>query len=114
MGKDPAANPLREEFVAAPLDAESRAARILVRGQRQGHPAAIVEPVEPEVDGSRHAGVDVDHIGRIELDLGTVALHGTHIRLAGEIHRKPFGEAGIVLDRRGPPAAPAMCAMIAV
>ena len=75
-----------------------------VRGQQQDQPAAIVKPVEPDVGWSGRAGVRVNHIGRIELDLRAVALQGTHIGLRGEIRRNAFGEAVIEFDRREPAA----------
>src|SRR6516165_2463218 len=108
-------NPFREKFVAAALDAKYRAAPLdryvfgvfsetFVRGQRQDQPAAIVEPVEPDVARLGRAGVHVDYIGRIELDLRAVALQAAHIGVPGEIRRKAHGEAAIEFDRRDPAA----------
>src|SRR6516165_5396636 len=108
-------NPFREKFVAAALDAKYRAAPLdryvfgvfsetFVRGQRRDQQAAIVEPVEPDVGRPGRAGVDVNQIGRIELDLRAVALQGTPIRLPGEVRRQTLGEATIKFDRRDPAA----------
>jgi hypothetical protein len=107
-------NLLGEEPVAASLDEEPRAARILAPGQRQDHPAAILEPVEPEIDRPRHAGVDIDDIGRVEIDLGTIAMHSTHVGLADEIRHQTPGEAGSYSIAVTRPLSPTMCARIAV
>src|SRR5262249_27629762 len=65
-------------------------------------PAAIVEAVEPDVDRPGRAGVPVNYIGRIELDLRAVARQGLHIGLPGEIRCQALGEAAIEFDRRHP------------
>jgi hypothetical protein len=44
-------NPLGEKLVAGTLDAEPRAARGLVPGQRQDQPPAILEPVDQRSTG---------------------------------------------------------------
>jgi len=76
-------NPPRDELTRPALDAEHRPASLdrnwgiaarksSVRRQRQNEPAALRQPVEPNVDGSRRAGVDIDQIGSLERHDGAV------------------------------------------
>ena len=76
-------------FPATPFDPEYRTAlghllgfylaEALFGGERQDQPAAFRETVEPSLGGRRRAGIDVNHVRRIERYDGTVTLNDRHI-----------------------------------
>ena len=102
-----------------PGDAEHRAAlhvgiRKAAGGQRQDQPAAILEPIEPDVCRPSRAGIDEDYVGGLEPDPRAVAVNNTNISLQRQIRSGPLGQYRIELDRGDRPARPTSRARIAV
>jgi hypothetical protein len=105
-------NSARRVIGAAPLDVEHRAmtnvgSRKTDIGQRHDQPTAVgqsVEPMRQRMVG--RAGIDVDDVGRREIDLSPVAGGDGDVLSISKIVGAARGEPGVVLDCRDP-AAPA-------